>query len=118
MLRQHKKLPNVGESSRGKETKYPVNLWPYKTELPILTESEKLAFNDVTHLECQGVFKVKPVEQQATTDYMYNVFRRLVNQESNFMHQWVRVYTLTHKKQVHGISTNTSKAEVSNYLSG
>ena len=39
------------------------------------------------------------------TDYMYNVFRRLVNQGSNFMCQWVRVYTLMHEKQVHGIST-------------
>ena len=36
---------------------------------------------------------------------MYNVFGRLVNQESSFMRHWVRVYTLTHKKQVHGIST-------------
>ena len=52
MLRQHKKLPNVGESGRGKNTKYPVNPWSYKTELPILTESEKLAFNDVPYLEC------------------------------------------------------------------
>ena len=95
----------MGESSRDKKTKYPVNLWLYKTELLILTESEKLAFNDVPYLECQGAFKVKPVEQQAMTDYMYNVFGRLVNQESNFMHQWVRVYTLTHKKQVYGIST-------------
>ena len=36
---------------------------------------------------------------------MYNVFSGLVNQEPSLMHQWVRVYTLTHKKQVHGTST-------------
>ena len=79
----------MGEHGRGKKTKYPVNPWPYKTELPILTESGKLAFNDVPYLECQGALKVKPVEPQATTtchNYMYNVFGRLVNQESNFMH--------------------------------
>ena len=52
MPRQCKKLPNVGESGRGKKTKYPVNPWLYKTKLPILNESEKLGFNDIPYLEC------------------------------------------------------------------
>ena len=38
-------------------------------------------------------------------NHMYNVFSGLVNQEPSFMCQCIRVYTLTHKKQVHGTST-------------
>ena len=34
-------------------------------------------------------------------DRMYSLFGNLVNQLADFMHQWVHVYTLTHKKLVH-----------------
>ena len=104
MPKQCKRTPKLGETSRGRKDK-PVNPWPCKTELPILAEMDKLILHDIPFLECQGAFKVKPVGQLNMDDHMYNIFHKLVNQEPSFMHQWVRVYTLMHKKQVHGTST-------------
>ena len=41
MPKQCKRTHKLGEASRGRKDKNPVNLWPYKTELPILAEMDK-----------------------------------------------------------------------------
>ena len=79
MAKKHKRTPKLGETSKGKKNKNPVNLWPYKTELPIVAEMDKLTLHDISFLDCRGAFKVKPVGQIDMDKHMYNVFGRLVN---------------------------------------
>ena len=88
----------LGEPNKEKRGKKPVNPWPYKTELPILCETNKLVMNDKP-------FSVKAVKSDIVTkyfdDFMYDLFGSMVNQTAVFMRQWIPVYTLTHKKLVH-----------------
>ena len=52
MPKQHKKPPKLGETNRGRKVKNLVKPWPYKTELPILAEMDKLTLHDIPFLEC------------------------------------------------------------------
>ena len=105
MLRKHKTTPQLGGTLNPRKEKKSVNLWLYKTELPILFEGKKLDINDIPYLNCRNAFSVKPIKPDLTVkevhDHMYSIFGNLVSQSSDFMHQWVHVYTLTHKKVVH-----------------
>ena len=104
MLRKCKTTPQLGGTVRPRKEKS-VNLWPYKTELSILVESEKLDINDVPYLNCRGTFIVKLIKTNLTVkevdDHMYSVCGNLMNQLADFMHWLICVYTLTHKKVVH-----------------
>ena len=91
MLRKRKTTPKLGEPNREKKGKKPVNPWPYKTELPILCETDKIAMNDIPYLDCRNVFSVKAVKSDIATkdldDFMYDLFGSMVNQTTVFMRQ-------------------------------
>ena len=105
MLRKCKTTPHLGGTAKPRKEKKSVNPWLYKTELPILVESEKLDINDIPYLNCRNTFSVKLIKTNLTVkevdDHMYSVFGNLVDQLADFMHQWIHVYTLTHKKVLH-----------------
>ena len=43
---------------------------------------------------------VKLENEQATDNELYRIFGAMMNQDSGFMLQWLRVYVLTHQKAV------------------
>ena len=58
---------------------------------------------DLEQLECHTQFQISTVKlenEQVRDNELYRIFGVMMNQDSRFMRQWLRVYVLTHRKAV------------------
>ena len=54
-------------------------------------------------LECRSQYQISVVKlenEKAQDNELFHIFGSMINQDARFMHQWIRVYVVTHRKTV------------------
>ena len=75
------------------------NPWLYAETVPLLPETGKIDIKGLESLECRQQYQillVKLENETARDNELFHIFGSMVNQDTGFMHQWIRVYVVTH----------------------
>ena len=63
----------------------------------------KIDIKGLELLECRQQYQISLVKlenETARDNELFHIFGTMVNQDAGFMHQWIRVYVVTHRKTV------------------
>ena len=71
--------------------------------VPLLPEIGKINVKGLESLECRSQHQISVVKLENKTardNELFCIFSSMMNQDAGFMHQWIRVYVVTHQKTV------------------
>ena len=71
--------------------------------MPLLPDTGKIDIKGLESLECRQQYQillVKLENETARDNELFCIFGSMVNQDTRFMHQWMRVYVVTHQKTI------------------
>ena len=75
------------------------NPWLYPETVPLLPETGKIDIKGLESLECRQQYQISLVKlgnETSRDNELFCIFGSMVNQDAGFMHQWIRVYMVTH----------------------
>ena len=84
---------------KSKSDSIPANPWLYAETVPLLPETGKIDIKGVESLECRLQYQISVVKlenEKARDNELFPIFGSMMNQDAGFMHQWIRVYVVTH----------------------
>ena len=84
------------------------NPWPYADNLHPLPEALKLDRDSLSELACQNEYIIESDHKMEndSNDQIYHLFGELINKDPGFMRQWVRLFTITHKRYLETLAMN------------
>ena len=88
---------------KSKSDGIPVNPWSYAETVPLLPEMGKIDVKGLESLECGSQYQISVVKlekEKAQDNELFHIFGSMMNQDAGFMCQWIRVYVVTHQKQL------------------
>ena len=97
--KKEKKKENVKCKKKLKSDGIQANPWLYAETVPLLPETGKIDIKGLESLECRQQYQISVVKlenEKARDNEHFCIFGSMVNQDAEFMHQWIRVYVVTH----------------------
>ena len=83
------------------------NPWSYAETVPLLPETGKIDIKGLELLECRQQYQISLVKlenEMARDNELFRIFGTMVNQDTGFMRQCIRVYIVTHQKTVNAMA--------------
>ena len=85
-----------------------INPWDFEDVVTPLDEELSLTKLELGELECRSNYGIRLLSntEENLNDLVYKIYGEEVNKSPSFMRHWIRLYTLTNKKQLEHVARN------------